>query len=605
MMKKIRIIFTLRTSLCIGGSSSSPIFDKATARNEEEEPIIPASAIKGALRIQFERLFDEDKLFSSSIFGSEGNESKLRFSNASLVGEERKFFRRKRKIQKIPGYSIKPGVTISRKLKTAKDESLFHFETTSPFIKNLKFEADVEGIDKLSIAEKEILVNFFKTLRNIDISIGGQKSRGLGHFLFDFKEIENEKFINSCNITSNEVKVILKPKEEIRVSFLKPKEYIYETLPYIPGSVIRGAFALKLKEKLPQAEFENIFLKSPLTFSNLYFSWDNNFSYPLPFSARQCKAFPGLNLDLSTTDKLKAKHGIKDILIENFILLKLQENGISLPIKNICQYCGENLESVEGYYYWDGDKPQKVEYPIHFSTKLEVDRKTSSAREKRLYSYETLDKSSLKVVPMEKEYCFTGTISNIDNSFRERLFSIQEIIIGGSKSKGLGKIEIKFSSFQKDSLETRMKNFQEKLKTFTEQIIKDLKLDEKILTIFDFENKLYFSIDFISDLILPLDCKNLTALLEKEFQNEKIIIERGFVKRGRAGGFNISIGIQKELTEVIAKGSAILLSLDGLKEDGIINKLENLERQGLGIKKMEGYGQVKISDKFHLIFNQI
>jgi CRISPR/Cas system CSM-associated protein Csm3 (group 7 of RAMP superfamily) len=249
---KLRI--RLKTSPSIGGYSSEVFIDKVTARNSLGIPIIPASAIKEALRIEFERLLravdiyvcdsstpetmctNENNLcLACKLFGGIYNQGKLRFSDAVIEdGKWEEFFKEKK------GYTTRAGIDVSRKIGTVKENMLFDKEIMEPFMENVEFCAAIEHVESLTSEEEEYLKCAVKSLD----AIGGEKARELGWIEANIEDDNSpSQTSNKLNPNSNTLLVKLIPKKPIRTSFAKTSTYFYETLSYIPGPTIRGAIA--------------------------------------------------------------------------------------------------------------------------------------------------------------------------------------------------------------------------------------------------------------------------------------------------------------------------------------------------------------------------
>ncbi|MEW6457051.1 MAG: RAMP superfamily CRISPR-associated protein [Acidobacteriota bacterium] len=597
----LKLKFKLKTALSISGYTSSLFFDKATARNEEGIPIIPATAIKGALRIEYERIFPNDS-DTDLIFGNENRESILRFENGDLSGESVEFFKKSKLMCSI-GYTSRIGVAISRKLRTSKEEYLFNFETTAPFLGNLLFEAQVKNEEHFDSSIKDKFLRYLNILKKIGIFIGGDKSRGCGYFEFDFEEVLSPPKDKNRQITKLSTYIIrLIPEEEFRVSFLKPREFLYESINYIPGSTLRGALAKKWIEEYGKDDiFSDTFLKNPIHLTHFYPSIGKVISKPIPLSARCCKAFPGLGIRApSSSWKTEASHGIRDMLIESFIFKKLKENGVNVFLSDFerCNYCNNPLDAIEGFYVWISESPQKIPVQSHFETKLKLDRKLMAAEEGNLYSYEVWDKK-IKAQRGFTEYSFVGLMDGKDTEVIQKISDITEIFVGGGRSRGFGKMKIEVSSYPEEGIKEKLEEFNQKLKNRIEDIRGNLNIAGEDL--FGFDKKTYFSITLFSDIILPFN-KSLHELLKDKI-DQNLNIEAGFLRSGIAGGYNFALNIRKELRTTISKGSVLLLSTE-MKRDGLIGKLKDIEKEGLGLRIYEGFGKVFFGDKFHLLFGQ-
>lgn len=150
------------------------------------------------------------------------------------------------------------------------------------------------------------------------------------------------------------------------------------------------------------------------------------------------------------------------------------------------------------------------------------------------------------------------------------------IYLGKMKSKGFGKATIKFESFgyKNSNLKERIKKLQVQAK-------------EDILTF-----------DLQSDLVLPFNdiynvgeqFKALIGVEDIEFKNNK-----SFINTGKLGGYNIINNIRKIDELIITRGSVLTYKVSDL--DKILPRLEEIERVGLGLRKNEGFGRVKISSE--------
>lgn len=637
---KIRII--IKTSLLIGGYRSSAFIDKVTATNSLGIPIIPASAIKGALRIEFERLLrvgteaeicdsstpgtmctDVDNLcFACKLFGGVFNQGKLRFSDGLLESKEwENFFKEQR------GFVCRTGTGISRKLGTVKEKMLFDKEIIEPFMDNLTFLADIEGGESLTEDEKDYFKCAVKSLE----AIGGEKSRGLGWIEATIEEnntisqVHNKLNLNSDTYTDT-LLVKLIPKEPIRVSFTKTSSYFYETLGYIPGSTLRGAMAKYVGDRWGYGvdKFIKFFLQSPVVFSNLYPAERDirakGIAKPIPISARTCKAYPGFEVyrDDAHLDE-EHKHGSKDILIMSFLSRLISEKaGFSLPFKEKCEYCESSLKNISGFNLTYSSEIRDT--PRRVITKNAVNRKLFTSKEGALYSYESMDPVYDASRKKEAPLVFSGLlkvpeISGISNDLRELmeiLLSIKEINIGGRKNVGFGKAEIIIEDYIIDSKHTLQKRYLELNQEIGKcgiELIDMLGLNSslpnksidgrfKMLA----EGKLsesdqsYFTISLTSELILPEP--DFKSFLEKQF-GEKVQLQECLIDTHRVGGWNSAMNIQKELYTTLSKGSVFLFSIPASFYDEHIDDIYSLNKKGIGLKNYEGFGQFEFCDEFH------
>ncbi len=135
----------------------------------------------------------------------------------------------------------------------------------------------------------------------------------------------------------------------------KPYGHFLETLDYIPGSVIRGAFAkmiMKEDSNLFKALFESS--NNMISFTDLYplkGPSEIGLSLPLPLTAVSCKYEPGFCTEYDKHGKVEdpPPHGVFDTLIHNLIFEQLREK-LHITFQPKCPKCGERVEPFSGYY---------------------------------------------------------------------------------------------------------------------------------------------------------------------------------------------------------------------------------------------------------------
>ena len=620
---KLRI--RLKTSLSIGGYTSEVFINKVTARNPLDIPIIPASAIKGALRIEFERLLksikihtcdsstpetmcvDKDNLcLACKLFGGINNRGKLRFSDTVLADKEwQEFFREKK------GYTTRTGVGVSRKIGTAKENMLFDKEIIEPFMEGITFCATIEEVESLTTDERKY---FECAVRSLD-AIGGEKARGLGWIKASIEENNSPpRTSNKLNLNSDTLLVKLIPEEPIRTSFTKTSTYFYETLGYIPGSTIRGAIAQYVGNKYGYRDnkFIQSFLKQPVIFCNLYPSGrdirSRGIAKSIPLSVRTCKTYPGFEVNMSDEClEEEKKHGSKDILIMSLLInLISNEIEVSLPLKEKCDYCKSNMKNFSGFYITYSSEIK--DSPRQVMTRIAINRKLYTTKEGALYSYEAMEPIFNPYTKKREPLIFSGLIKIPENSneLKEILSEIKEIQVGGRKNVGFGKAEIQFGDYIGDSKETlrkRLLELNQKIGELGNELSNLLglsssklknKFEELTKVNISEADKVYFTVTLTSDLILPEP--NFKSFIEKQFD---ATLKECFLDAHRVGGWNAAIGIHKEFYTALSKGSTLIFSIPSNKIENLLNKVAKLDQSGIGLQTFEGFGQFSFCDEFH------
>ena len=173
-----------------------------------------------------------------------------------------------------------------------------------------------------------------------------------------------------------------------------------------------------------------------------------------------------------------------------------------------------------------------------------------------------------------------------DLKLPENLFELEKefnIYIGKLKSKGFGKVKVKIEEYKENnesSIEDRIK-------------VLNLKIEERDET--EKENIICF--DLQSDIVLPFqDIYNageqFLILSNLENKNIRFNSRRSFINTGKLSGYNIINDIRKVDEIIFSKGSVFAYNVDNYKK--ILEELKKIEENGLGLRKNEGFGRVKI-----------
>jgi len=628
----LKLEIKVRSGLLIGGQTSSLLADMATAREASGCPIIPASALKGAIRIEFERIArskgievcsggnpsavcgkeKEKPCIACSVFGSSGLLTKVRFKDAVLSNNiYRKLFtigkHGKGTENLVLGYILRHGTAISRTRKVVEEGALFTLEILPKFPEHLVLESKILFLQPLEKQELEILKLALANLR----AIGADKCRGLGQVQVSWKEVEETEKKKASQQEKGEnknivYKMILVPKEYVRVSDVKAKTNFLETLKFLPGSTVRGGVARSFaKEKgWNSEEFIKAFLKEPVLFSNFYPTVVGDVPpKPIPLSARTCKKFPGFKF--KKKDEERESHGAKDILIPATVVAKLQEADVPAFLKDKCSRCGERLKNLQGYYLYAGsDGFAGSTGGLRMTTKTAINRSRLTSEEGQLYSYELIDtrlEYPVQGIGEEKRLHFIGNVINLTDALLEHLQSNPYILVGGARNRGYGEVEVKIGAMSEEKEE----DLKKRLLEFTKAIRSRLKKAglEKINDQ-DIDKTLFFSLTLTLDLILPPYANKewFINLIAKEFKlkQDNLKLEKAFTAISYRGGFNDALGIPKDYVPILDKGSAYVLSYPEDGETAILNALPKLLKQGICWHNKEGFGRFSFCDEFHI-----
>lgn len=193
-----------------------------------------------------------------------------------------------------------------------------------------------------------------------------------------------------------------------------------------------------------------------------------------------------------------------------------------------------------------------------------MDSRTKSAKENLLFNHEFIEYyGELK-----------GEILAPKGLLKNKEYTIY---LGRLKSKGFGKAIISFAPYknqEKLKLEERIEKLNSQIK------------DEKNIITFDLN----------SDLILPFNeiydiGEQFKMLLPFETEM-KFDSKRSFINTDILQGYNIVNNLRKVDELIICRGSVITYEIPQYKI--YLNQLKDIEKEGLGLRKYDGFGKVKI-----------
>ena len=572
--------------------------DVEVKRDKNGTPYFSAKHMKGVFRakvLEFKNALNGDgKEFTEKYFGSGGNNpSKIRFSDLKLkieknIGDEGYQRRLENKI------GNRYGVKINRKTRVAEENSLFNYEFVKP--KNIytgSFELSNDFFEKSEEDIKFLLSSFL----HID-KIGGLKSRGLGKVLVQFVSIENDKR-NNFKEENDRFKIVEKILKEVKsknnyknqgIKKLNELEKYKYTLNFVEPAVLQG------KVNKNEVELRKSLQGSSIRGAIIQYGLDNGFESEieklLKIKISEVRKFVRkdkneIKEEFKLASGFKTKYPIeadkyKKIdkavsVMKEYKVNKKDENGIKLERDSLALLNATGTE-----------------------LSIKIDEKTRTTEESLLFSTEYTD---LTNVANKEEVFFKGNVE-----IPKGLFEIgkkYELKIGKYKTKGFGKVEIEFKKFTDEN----DKNIGERIKELDDEIKKDFKEFDKR----NDKEKVYFgdellkeekqkliTFDFLSDMILPFNevsnvGKQILELFDENF-GEKLTLNnrRTFVNVEKLRGYNIINNSRKMDEIVITQGSVISYCVDNENLEGILGYLEKIEENGIGLRRNEGFGRVRI-----------
>ena len=390
----------------------------------------------------------------------------------------------------------------------------------------------------------------------------------------------------------------------------------FETLKYIPGTTLLGAFAAAhRKTRDNEAEFKRFFLSGEICFGNLYpanfqaselsgtdLRDDEQPVKPIPNTARSCKRFSGFRFKADEGDR--ERHGVMDSFIYwGLFALSGQTKVKILDSHKKCTYaddhgeCAELLDAFSGFYRRGENVTEigKSEVKTRLLTRTGISRETGTVQESILYNREVLNEGQW----------FWGTMSFADESLHDGFDNFAEDIgdkgilrIGNNLTRGLGKLGIsqfdKFDTDDRASFKERADTFNKKFHTQAQRYGVDL------------PHGFYFPITLQSDAILPDQQLRYQMALNEDYLRDLADAKLVYQNAGqrRVTGWNALFGLPKSAEWAISMGSVFLFGYNGTTDGRFYQKLYDIEQTGIGKRRPEGFGQVTVADAFHWEVNE-
>lgn len=608
-------VLTLRFpsgSPLIGGYSAVPTgLHAVSAQDHNGHPVIPATAIRGALRESLESLLRGAKQPACSggdglllgqapvdkqergpinaniqdetisvcrckaclLFGTQRDKlddgerafSGLILSDARLPPCEDDLFDKEPKKKEGPSWGIRPGVGVARKRRAAEDQRLF--------MQKVPLAGDEPFIATGTLRQPE-LQSLLVAAVTATKYIGAGRSRGMARVDLSLEwtepsPVELPSFPSEGDV---HIRVTLRSPAIVGIPVISGN--VRETRHVIPGSAVRGAVGFALAEALPDP--------SDPAFQSLVAEDKTQFGYLVPANKTPPSIIGPLPITAATCKREKDQHGIIDTLFD-----RLAIQCISSPeeVARVFQHrvqacpCGAQLRSASGF------RGAAAAVRTRTVTRVAMDRARGAARDEMLFSQEMI----------EAETTFEGTIRHIPAEGRERLKQALTLplSLGRGRSAGYGQVDVSACSVPKpNALRNRGESFQKALAAYLAKINLSLPgVDVSHLV----------PITLLSPLSAgqPADAEAVAdgsaLLLSKLHAKSCFLSVRRFV---REGGWDQRTGRMSAFWATAA-GGVFVLNL-GRDWRSAVQLLEGLESHGIGERRCQGYGQLLCFDPFIL-----
>lgn len=362
----------------------------------------------------------------------------------------------------------------------------------------------------------------------------------------------------------------------------KPGVQFNASLPYIPGAAIYGALGAWLYQ---QGQFDEQRLRA-LRCHNAYPALEgDHWVRPLPATAMQPKGIDDDHARLY--DSLYAR-----------VCWEMQEPAALIYAPTDAE--GRPWEAVGAKFYSLNGTSRYRSVQQRVLTRVAINRHRGTAEEGRLYS-----PLAISEVTNQAPTRFCGSLVAPTASCTELIAALQNIThLGGRQTSGLGAVKIAIAEEGAvpcedwESIQRRVvsmtKRFQQQAQLYTTLGGTPwLPVDETI-----------FTLNLLSDTILLeqgwLPTQQCSPHLLKAVTGIEADLLRAFTTTRTVGGWQVTWQRHKPTDLAVAMGGLFVFQARHPLQQGDYERLAELQQHGIGERRSEGFGQIRVCDEFHL-----
>lgn len=366
----------------------------------------------------------------------------------------------------------------------------------------------------------------------------------------------------------------------------KPGTQFRESLPFVPGAAIYGALGRLLADQgIIDGDLDATM--AGVRCHNAYPAWPgDSWSRPLPLSALQPKG---------------SKQAVVDGLVAR-VCWEQQQPPALLYVPTDAE--GRPWERPAwNAYTLANTRPARRDVEQRVLTRVAIDRERGTAVDQRLYS--PLVISEIQRNPdtgASWPARFIGSIAlPADDAVVQPLLARIDAL-GGRQSTGLGLVTMTVTDAQQDSPEALKERIEQLTARFKVQATRFARLGGRAWAIAGS----LFTVNLLGNAILHeagwLPTSELSGTLLRELTQNRIDAQllRSFTRTTTAAGWNVMWQRPKPTAVAVTAGSLYLFSTTQPLTLTDCRALHALQLNGIGERRPEGYGQIRICDAFHI-----
>jgi CRISPR-associated protein Csx10 len=384
----------------------------------------------------------------------------------------------------------------------------------------------------------------------------------------------------------------------------KPGTQFQASLGYVPGAVLYGALGACLK----QHNAFDLDLMEQIRCHNAY----PLYPHPIP------KGYPtDLSVAPLPATALQPKGDdfapFVDALVRRVCWERQQPAGlVYAPVDE----AGRPLDAPKGFYAYDSAggcikkgntdalvKPQATQRAL---TRVAINRRRGTAEDQRLYSPLVINEAT-RTKDEEKQGPFVPTrfVGSlvVPAEHRAAIRSALDAVdrLGGRQTTGLGAVQIAATAHDQEDASAIQERIITLTRLFQEQA---RRYDRMGGDAWDIAEASIFTVNLVADALLFeegwLPTQQISAAMLAEAASIDATLLRAFTSTRTAGGWNVSWKRPKPTALATAMGSVFVFQARSSLTLEDCARLARLQGAGIGERRAEGYGQVRICDAFHL-----
>ncbi len=623
---KIELTIRFYNSFFIGGGRSIGGVQAYLLRDAHDLPCIPASSIKGCIAQSAQVLSDNYAYgkYLKLLFGEEGvRHGMLHFSDGEMMN------RKQYDGNHLYLIDHKTGIKINRHTKT-KSEKHFYTRETSGQGGMMEYKSHIQGF--LPKEDYPSITTFLLAAIRFLFAIGGGRSSGLGWLdepicckCFINGEEQSQEMIEGwrnagepfADEGATEPSVCVEGQSEdggasdrfnplqkdnqyitVEATLLSPlmvggrtlKSNYRESKPYIPGNVLRAAYARAIIERCPYSH------------PNYWLTYKGMEGCQKCGCRGVCRNFA--DIWFPTLYPLGARPYPATAKEEKYVVRgdanqKTPKDIVKWRIaKGSVRHGDESKwERLEGFHK-NGEKIGVVPMLI---SRTAIDYRRRSSKRGALYSQNAIVGVMVGEEEKTEGVTFVGLMP-VNEMVGEGMMTIGELRIGAGLTSGMGRCAMRYAEAEapdtREQLEKRVEEF-------------NLNIDDE---------RRYITVDLLTDAYLKqeeikgdevkpfeiADADFCKYLQEQIGLPKAFTLERAYKSQEAVRGYDTAKGSEAEMRRdgrlVVKAGAVFLFSI--LKDnDYDVDALLSKEMEGIGCYREHGFGRVRICDLFHMEYD--